>query len=176
MLTWLNSWGGKKGVGGCQATGSMWQWNWIPRSWAGTEFATNSICKMKQCWHFCLILQLAWILFIFACWLTLPENPALTKWRELLLQCWKDAGFSSGRTYLQQDLFSWESRDRRAQFLCVLEKCHGGKLAQGNLEGKMESFISGGLAWFLFGPIRKKKKFLFGPVTRKGNLLFMYPR
>lgn len=51
--------------GGGQAADPVWQWSWIPRSWAGREFAINSVCKMKQCCHFCLILELAWILFFF---------------------------------------------------------------------------------------------------------------
>lgn len=74
------------------------------------------------------------------------------------MQCWKDSGFPSRRTYLQQDLLSWESWARTAQLPLVLEKCHDGKLAWGNLEWRMGNFISRGLAWFLFGPMRGKKK------------------
>lgn len=65
--------------GGGQAADPVWQWSWIPRSWAGREFAINSVCKMKQCCHFCLILELAWILFFFACWSDPFWQPNFTK-------------------------------------------------------------------------------------------------
>lgn len=129
----------------------MWWWKWIPGSCTGTEFTINSVCKMKQFYHFCLILGLC-INFIWFCLLAsfFPRTNLCQKEQDVVAALeW--CSFSSGRTSLHLDLLSLEIWDRTAQALGMLEKCHSGNLVQGKSELKMGSFISTGLAWFLFG-------------------------
>lgn len=152
----------KSGEGGRgQAADPVWQWSWIPRSWAGREFAINSVCKMKQCCHFCLILELAWILLIFACWQDSSRQPSFTKNEGI---CFNSAG------KLQFFLLEGPVYGK----ICFPGKA---EIEQLNLSVSWRSAIVG--SW-LRGTWNEKWGVSFlddwlGSVTRKGNLLFMAP-
>lgn len=152
----------------------MWQWNWIRRSWAGTEFAINSVCKMKQSWHFCLILELAWILFIFACWLASSREPSFTKNGG---SCFCSAGkmqvFLLGGPVYSKIFFPGKAEIEQINFSVSWRSAMVGSWLRGTWNKRWGvSFLE---AWLdsCLDQWGKKRKFLFGWVMRKGNLLFM---